>query len=224
MHAQTVEATDWWAKSRGQTTANWIANYQKSLASRHRTVLVEVLTKLGAQTVLEVGCHCGPNLIRLAEALPTASLHGIDANADAVQAGRTWVADRNLASRVQLHVGRFPDATAAIASGTYDVVLTCYALAYIAPADLDAALYECGRLATNRSAQRASDAARSASWPGVPSTRRISLGTDAHHPEQLEFMELSLAAAWLAKIPADRILNFMPVDSLKHWAQSVRGR
>jgi len=148
MHAQTVEATDWWAKSRGQTTANWIANYQKSLASRHRTVLVEVLTKLGAQTVLEVGCHCGPNLIRLAEALPTASLHGIDANADAVQAGRTWVADRNLASRVQLHVGRFPDATAAIASGTYDVVLTCYALAYIAPADLDAALYECGRLAT----------------------------------------------------------------------------
>jgi histidinol phosphatase-like PHP family hydrolase len=51
---------------------------------------------------------------------------------------------------------------------------------------------------------------------------RISLGTDAHHPEQLSFIELSLAAAVLAKIPADRILNFMSVDQLKSWAQSVR--
>jgi histidinol phosphatase-like PHP family hydrolase len=51
---------------------------------------------------------------------------------------------------------------------------------------------------------------------------RISLGTDAHHPEQLNFMELSLAAAMLAKIPADRIINFMSVDQVKMWAQSVR--
>jgi putative hydrolase len=51
---------------------------------------------------------------------------------------------------------------------------------------------------------------------------RISLGTDAHHPEQLAFMELSLAAATLAEIPAERIINFMSVDQLKSWAQSVR--
>ncbi|HEY1049703.1 MAG TPA: PHP domain-containing protein, partial [Prosthecobacter sp.] len=51
---------------------------------------------------------------------------------------------------------------------------------------------------------------------------RISLGTDAHAPSQLAYMELSLAAACLAKIPADRILNFMPVDELREWVQSVR--
>lgn len=51
---------------------------------------------------------------------------------------------------------------------------------------------------------------------------RISLGTDAHHPEQLAFMELSLAAAALAKIPPERILNFMTVTQLKAWAPSVR--
>ena len=44
---------------------------------------------------------------------------------------------------------------------------------------------------------------------------RISLGTDAHHPWQLEFNELGLAAALRAKIPADRILNFMPVLEMK---------
>jgi putative hydrolase len=47
---------------------------------------------------------------------------------------------------------------------------------------------------------------------------RISLGTDSHHPWQLEFIELGLAAAVLAKIPRKRILNFMPRDELLKWA------
>src|SRR5207249_1468976 len=38
---------------------------------------------------------------------------------------------------------------------------------------------------------------------------RISLGTDAHHPWQLGLIELGLAATLQAKIPADRIVNFM---------------
>lgn len=51
---------------------------------------------------------------------------------------------------------------------------------------------------------------------------RISLGTDAHHPEQLAYMELSLAAACLAKIAPERIINFMPLSELKQWVASVR--
>ena len=53
---------------------------------------------------------------------------------------------------------------------------------------------------------------------------RISLGTDAHHPWQLEFIELGLAATLRAKIPADRIVNFMSVLELKSWGQSLRDR
>jgi histidinol phosphatase-like PHP family hydrolase len=53
---------------------------------------------------------------------------------------------------------------------------------------------------------------------------RISLGTDAHHPWQLAFMNFSLAAARLAEINRDRILNFMPVDELRAWVESVRRR
>ena len=52
----------------------------------------------------------------------------------------------------------------------------------------------------------------------------ISLGTDAHHGWQLEFIDLGLAAALRAKIPADRILNFMPILELKTWAKCVRDR
>jgi histidinol phosphatase-like PHP family hydrolase len=51
---------------------------------------------------------------------------------------------------------------------------------------------------------------------------RISLGTDAHHPWQLEFIELGLVAALLAKVPADRIVNFMPVGDLKGWVRTLR--
>lgn len=53
---------------------------------------------------------------------------------------------------------------------------------------------------------------------------RISLGTDAHHPWQLEFIDLGLAAALKAKIPAERIINFMPLAGLKQWVARVRQR
>ena len=51
---------------------------------------------------------------------------------------------------------------------------------------------------------------------------RISLGTDAHHPWQLQFINFGLAEALRAKIPSDRILNFMPILALKTWAQRLR--
>lgn len=53
---------------------------------------------------------------------------------------------------------------------------------------------------------------------------RISLGTDAHHPDELGYMPLSLAAALKAKIPPDRIINFLPVDEVKAWIARVRSK
>jgi len=51
---------------------------------------------------------------------------------------------------------------------------------------------------------------------------RISLGTDAHHPWQLEFIELGLAAVLRAKVPPQQIVNFMSLPDLKGWAAQVR--
>jgi histidinol phosphatase-like PHP family hydrolase len=53
---------------------------------------------------------------------------------------------------------------------------------------------------------------------------RISLGTDAHHPWQLEFIDLGLGAAMRAKIPFDRIVNFMTIRVLRNWIAAVRER
>jgi histidinol phosphatase-like PHP family hydrolase len=50
---------------------------------------------------------------------------------------------------------------------------------------------------------------------------RISLGTDAHHAWQFEFIELGLAAALKAKIPAERIINFLPLPELRSWTLKI---
>jgi DNA polymerase (family 10) len=51
---------------------------------------------------------------------------------------------------------------------------------------------------------------------------RISLGTDSHGAAQLRFMEYSAAAALIAGMPRDRILNFLSRDELLEWAATVR--
>ena len=51
---------------------------------------------------------------------------------------------------------------------------------------------------------------------------RISLGTDAHHPWQLEFIPLGLAATLSARIPTGRIVNFMSVQQLRRWIGRLR--
>lgn len=53
---------------------------------------------------------------------------------------------------------------------------------------------------------------------------RVSLGTDAHDPAQFGFLEFGLAAALQANIPADRIINFLPLPELRAWVAGVRER
>jgi histidinol phosphatase-like PHP family hydrolase len=51
---------------------------------------------------------------------------------------------------------------------------------------------------------------------------RVSLGTDAHHAWQLEFIELGVAAALNAGIPAEKIINFLPLEGLHAWVAQLR--
>lgn len=51
---------------------------------------------------------------------------------------------------------------------------------------------------------------------------RISLGTDSHDPSQLRFMEFGLAAASIAGLKRERILNFMTKTELLGWAANLK--
>jgi histidinol phosphatase-like PHP family hydrolase len=46
----------------------------------------------------------------------------------------------------------------------------------------------------------------------------ISIGTDAHRPDELLYVDLALAAAIRAEVPRDRILNYLPREDLLAWA------
>lgn len=145
--AATVAVRDWWARPREENRVEWISNYQKSLQVRHRTVIAEIVADLKPTSLLELAAHCGPNLMRLAKENPQLSCLGIDVNAQAIEAGNQWAGSEGLKDRVQLKQGDLTTATSQMDNQCVDVVLTCYGLGYIDPADLDAMLYECGRLA-----------------------------------------------------------------------------
>jgi histidinol phosphatase-like PHP family hydrolase len=50
----------------------------------------------------------------------------------------------------------------------------------------------------------------------------ISMGTDAHAPEEMQYLPVGLAAAISAGIPRDKIINFMTVDELHAWVRERR--
>lgn len=52
----------------------------------------------------------------------------------------------------------------------------------------------------------------------------ISLGSDAHWPGQMGFVDFGLAAALEAGIPEERILNLKEADALLEWAAELRER
>jgi histidinol phosphatase-like PHP family hydrolase len=50
----------------------------------------------------------------------------------------------------------------------------------------------------------------------------VSLGTDAHRPDELDSLDLGLAAVTLAGIPQKRLLNAWPAEEVKAWALARR--
>lgn len=51
---------------------------------------------------------------------------------------------------------------------------------------------------------------------------RISLGSDAHSPEEMAYIDFAIAAAVKAGIDRKRIINTMPVEDLTAWAHARR--
>jgi histidinol phosphatase-like PHP family hydrolase len=48
----------------------------------------------------------------------------------------------------------------------------------------------------------------------------VSIGTDAHHPDELANLEFGVAAAIAAGFPRDRILNALPPDDIRTWGRA----
>ena len=114
-------------------TSAWISRYWDSWQAPYRQRLADALAPFvgaGARSVLEIGCHCGPNLRLWRSRWPTLQCWGFDVSTEAIAAGQQFFAgDPHADVWVE-------DLRRALTLPRADVVVSCYALAYVPPEEL----------------------------------------------------------------------------------------
>lgn len=130
-------ARDYWAgrdHSDGWTPRSWCEHYWQDWQAPHRRLLADAVTTLAPTSVLELGCHCGPNL-RLFRARfgPHVTLTGWDLNLEAVLFGAAHFARDPLVTLVHGSIEDALDARDARGPRGASVICACYALCYLDP-------------------------------------------------------------------------------------------
>jgi len=112
----------------------------------HRGFLAERVGKLAPfESLLEVGCGGGANLVVLARAYPGARFYGVDISARAIRAAET-VLSREAIANAAVFVGRAEDLRS-FEDKSVDVVLTDAALMYVGPDKITRTISELARVA-----------------------------------------------------------------------------
>jgi SAM-dependent methyltransferase len=137
-------AEAWWRKRGGE---EWVATYWNDDHSPRRDhIIAAIRTSFGApSSVLDVGCNAAPNLRRVAAEFPGCRLAGFDINAEAISVAARRFSE--LGIPVDLSVGSFYDILPAIATGSFDLVLSSFALAYVPQVNLPDVLQSLVRIA-----------------------------------------------------------------------------
>ena len=118
---------------------DWINGYLKSRLHPHRQLIVDAVASLKADSVLEIGCSCGPNLVRLSDKFPDMKLGGIDVNADSIAFGK------GVLPQAALHVGNFKHLP--WANSVFDVIIADAVLMYCDPDEIHDVFAEMDRVA-----------------------------------------------------------------------------
>lgn len=123
---------------------DWIEGYWRSRNHPHRSFLVERICKFSPNSVLEIGCACGPNLYHIAKKFPDAEVRGIDINPIAVEKGNEYF-QQGAISNVKLEVGKAQELKQ-FADKSFDVVFTDAVLIYISPDEIKQVVKEIFRI------------------------------------------------------------------------------
>ena len=119
---------------------NWINGFWESVKHPHRKLLMEkIVEQYPFDSLLEVGCSCGPNLALIKKKFPKSNITGVDVNYPSILEGEnrlkditfTWAKADNLP----------------FTSKSFDVILTDAVLMYVAPEEIKKTLKELLRVA-----------------------------------------------------------------------------
>jgi SAM-dependent methyltransferase len=125
---------------------NWAQGYLDTIDHPHRAQLVDAVCSFTpVDSVLEVGCASGANLVCLRGRMPDARLIGVDINRQAIATARRHFAESGDQS-IQLFVGR-ADLLSDLPDASVDVVLIDAVLMFIAPDRIQAVVAELCRVA-----------------------------------------------------------------------------
>lgn len=119
---------------------------QTSLAEPHRQFLAERIGHFAPfESILEVGCNAGPNLVALRRKYSDVRLYGLDISDQAIRAAMTNLT-RESVDNVSVSVGRAEDLQR-FADKSGDVVFTSATLMFVGPDMIAGALSEMVRVA-----------------------------------------------------------------------------
>ena len=110
---------------------DWVKSYWNSQDHPHRAFLIERISKFSPNSILEIGCNCGPNSCLLAKKFHNAKIRGIDINPAAVQRGNEWLVQEGI-TNVKLLEGK-ADELGQFKDKSFDVVFSDAVLMYIGP-------------------------------------------------------------------------------------------
>ena len=96
------------------------------------------------ETVLEVVCGSGQNLVMLAREFPNVSFYGIDINSSFIEAGKNWCAQSGI-KNVSLQLGNADDLSM-FTNRSVSITFTDATLIYIGPDKIEQALSEMKRI------------------------------------------------------------------------------
>lgn len=128
-------ARDW-----DYNSSTWVEDYIKSVDHPHRKVILDLLEEHPPETLLEIGCNAGPNLKRIQHHFPQVKLTGMDASAQAIEAGCIFLPG------VSLSVGNFNEGLP-YEDKSFDWVLADAVLMYSNPEEINYVMDELDRVA-----------------------------------------------------------------------------
>ena len=137
----TDVATEKWSHQHVAYGPGWTQLYWSTRDHPSRAVICDTLKTISFTSLVELGCNSGPMLSVIHERFPKAKLTGVETNALAVEDGARLLPSATFA--LDSLMGWLPKQDAR----SYDVVLSYYTLAYVAPRDLPAVLWQTVRVA-----------------------------------------------------------------------------
>jgi len=135
MIKSTKRHTNYWQKRK----IDWKTSYLDTANHPHRDMLLQILSRYSFQSLLELGCASGPNLLRVSQQWSGLELGGVDISEDAIK-----TAKEHLPSGMILDVA--PAHNVFISDKSTDVVLTDMCLIYYSPIKIKKAIKEIKRV------------------------------------------------------------------------------